>query len=144
MAKHYITFGSAADHNHTVAGTHFGFRRIAEVEAANVVEARSIAFRMFGTKWSHSYRSKDEAGVELFGLTVVPLTDAMIRDELMNRESEHLGDSIYAKYDGTHIILQTSRVVPSRAIEPQSETIYLRSDVLDNLIDYAKRVRKGE
>lgn len=136
MAKYYITLGSA--HTHTVADTLFNMHRIAEIEADSLGEARDKACKVFDNKWAFSYNSQEDAGVERFRLTVVPLTDAMIRDELVRREETHLGDAIYAKYDGHHVILYTSRVVPSRANEPQSETIYLNKKVLDNLFEFVK------
>lgn len=136
MPKFYFTFGSS--HSHLVAGTRFNMNRIAEIEADTMNEARDKAFKVFKDKWSFGYDNLVSAGVRQFNLDVVPLTDAMIHDELTSREPTHLGDAIYAQYDGCLIKLHTSRVVPSKANEPQSETIYLNKSVLEKLFEYAK------
>ena len=47
----------------------------------------------------------------------------------MNANPVHIGDGVYASFDGYHVVLET---VPGNII-------YLEDEVWDNLVEYVKR-----
>lgn len=63
MSKFVFTFGSG----HVPYGNCF-----TEVEASTEEEARRIMYDTCGGAWCTSYRSREEAGVEKWGLKEVP------------------------------------------------------------------------
>lgn len=51
---------------------------------------------------------------------------------------DYLGDSVYAEYDGYHIILETRNGFP----DDPSNRIALEPSVLDALMGFAERVKR--
>jgi len=62
----------------------------------------------------------------------------MNREDFIYKYSQlaYLGDSVYAHFDGCHVILQTRNGLPT---DP-SNTIMLESVVLKNLFDYSMQL----
>lgn len=58
----------------------------------------------------------------------------MTRDEFIKKYEKHvyLGDSVYARFDGYHIILETINGFP----DDPSNSIALEPDVIRKLLDY--------
>lgn len=56
----------------------------------------------------------------------------------MRSNKQYLGDSVYAEWDGYHIILMTENGLPT---DP-SNRIYIEPQVLDALNNYAKTLIK--
>jgi hypothetical protein len=56
----------------------------------------------------------------------------------VNKYKEYLGDSVYANFDGYHIILTTENGIP----EDPSNEIFLEPNVLQNIFEYSKNITK--
>ena len=57
--EYYITFAQSSPHRD----------KYATVVASTYQEARSMAFDIYGQRWSFLYETKEDAGVEQFNLT---------------------------------------------------------------------------
>lgn len=62
----------------------------------------------------------------------------MTKEEFIYKyfQSAYLGDSVYARFDGVHVVLETRNDLPT---DP-SNTIKLESVVLKNLFDYSMQL----
>lgn len=69
MESWIFTFGF--DHHHPETGEPLRNHYI-EIRAPTEAQARQAMFDTFGAKWSMEYTTKDEAGVDRFGLRPLP------------------------------------------------------------------------
>jgi len=58
MNKYFITFGS--DHRHAVNGAAFDRDSIGVINSPSYIEAREIAFDLFGPRWAFLYTENDK------------------------------------------------------------------------------------
>jgi hypothetical protein len=70
MTKYICTFGYS--HVHPDTGEPLRNKYVI-VEAENDIKAHEIMYNRFGQKWAFAYVSKEDAGVERFGLEEIPL-----------------------------------------------------------------------
>jgi hypothetical protein len=74
MGEWIFTFGRG--HTHPDTGERLENFFVA-IDAETREEARAKMVRSFGLKWAGCYDSRDDAGVDEFGLTMISLRDAM-------------------------------------------------------------------
>jgi len=72
MSEWIFTFGT--NHVHPVTGESLG-RRFVAIKAADAATARVEMFAAFGPKWAMEYASRENAGVERFGLVELDLEE---------------------------------------------------------------------
>ncbi len=91
MKSFYFTFGSG--HVHPTTGEPLEDRYV-RIDAASMELARSTMVQHFGLKWSSSYESPSQAGIERWGLVELPRLDWPPAEEVTPEKLQAMNDEI--------------------------------------------------